>query len=104
MNKRSEKIVLTPESIRSLKSAAHHLKPSIQIGKKGVTNALIEELSNALNVHELIKVQILSQVKSETSEHDINRLCHESGATLISRLGNIVILFKQKEEDSKYNF
>ncbi len=43
---------------QSLKAKAHHLKPVILLGAKGLTPAVIEETNNALLIHELIKVKI----------------------------------------------
>ena len=46
---------------RFLKSLAHHLKPVVQIGKSGISDALVESVSQALDSHELIKIRFTDQ-------------------------------------------
>ena len=47
-----------------LKSEAHHLKPIILIGKKGLTDGAIEAINNALEAREIIKIQF-RELKNE---------------------------------------
>ena len=100
MNKQ-EKISLTISQIRALKQAAHHLKPVIQIGKKGISPSLIQEINQALEAHELIKIQVLSPEKPNI-EADTDAITSYTGACHIATIGNIIIMFRQKEEKSAY--
>lgn len=101
MNKQQEKIVLTLEELRHLKKSAHHLKPIVQVGKKGVTESLIKELAQAFNDHELIKLQILPVQKPEM-DATIEAIVAQSGSIHIATVGNVIILFKRKEEGSAF--
>ena len=47
---------LTNAQIRFLRGQAHGLKAMLQVGGKGVTPALVAEVGQALEDHELIKV------------------------------------------------
>ncbi len=49
---------LTPKQRQFLKAKAHALKPLLQIGKAGLTPALVEELDRVLDSHELVKVKL----------------------------------------------
>lgn len=49
---------LTPKQRQFLKARAHALKPLLQVGKGGVTPALVEELDRVLEAHELVKVKL----------------------------------------------
>ena len=40
---------------KNLRAQAHHLKPLVMIGAKGVTDQLVGSVDIALNDHELIK-------------------------------------------------
>ena len=56
--------IITSENITSkqrskLKSIAANLSPITQIGKGGITDNLLKTLSDALEAHEIIKVNIL---------------------------------------------
>ena len=49
---------LTNAQIRFLRGQAHDLKAMLQVGGKGITDALIAEVDGALEHHELIKVKV----------------------------------------------
>ena len=42
---------------RTLRAAGHHLAPVVQVGKEGVTEAVLAQVDQALIDHELIKVK-----------------------------------------------
>ncbi len=50
---------------RKLKALAHHIDPCVQIGRSGVSAGVLAMINQALDNHELIKVQML-----EASELD----------------------------------
>lgn len=101
MNNQQEKILLSEEQLRFLKKSAHHLKPIVQLGKKGVSPALINEINQALLDHELIKVQVLPVQKPELEEN-LEELIAQTGAQHVATIGNVVILFKAREEGSTF--
>lgn len=100
MNNQQEK-TLSEEQRRFLKKSAHHLKPVVQLGKKGISESLIKEVEQALAVHELIKVQLLPGQKAELDAHVV-MLMKETHAEHIATIGNMIILFKAKEKDSAF--
>ena len=42
-----------------LRGLAHSLKPTVHVGKEGVTEAVVDGLRQALGGHELVKVRVL---------------------------------------------
>jgi RNA-binding protein len=42
---------------RALRAAGHHLSPVVQVGKGGLTEAVVAQLGEALLAHELVKVK-----------------------------------------------
>lgn len=46
---------------KKLRAQAHTLKPVVMIGQSGLTAAVLAELDQALNTHELIKVKIRAE-------------------------------------------
>ncbi|HEX9182157.1 MAG TPA: YhbY family RNA-binding protein, partial [Burkholderiales bacterium] len=46
---------LTPAQRKMLKARAHALHPILQLGGKGLTDAVVAEIERALAHHELIK-------------------------------------------------
>ncbi|MFN2604222.1 MAG: YhbY family RNA-binding protein [Gemmatimonadaceae bacterium] len=41
-----------------LRAEAHHLNPTVHVGKEGLTVALIASLDDSLRSHELVKVKL----------------------------------------------
>lgn len=62
------------------------------IGQSGLTPAVLAELDNALNVHELVKVKI--RAERETRKQISAQLCAESKAELIQSIGQISVIYR----------
>lgn len=76
---------ITSKQRSKLKSLAANLNPVTQIGKGGVTDNLLKTLSDALEAHELIKVNILT-----TADEDALNLA-ENVADLLDAIPVAVI-------------
>lgn len=83
---------------KQLKAQAHHLKPVVMMGSKGLTDALTEEASLALNAHELIKVKISGLEKVEREAIAIE-LCDLLKAHLIQLIGNTAVIYRPNPEN-----
>jgi RNA-binding protein len=81
----------------ALKAQAHHLHPVILMGGKGLTPAVITATDEALNAHELIKVKLSGDDKSERVSI-AQQLCEATQANLIQMVGHIVTLYRKKPE------
>lgn len=82
---------------RSLKAQAHHLKPVVLLGAKGLTEAVVAETDVALLAHELIKVKI-NGAEKEDRILMANDLCEQLKAELIQMIGNTVIIYRKNED------
>lgn len=82
---------------KTLKSAAHHLKPVILIGSKGLTQAVADETNIALQAHELIKVKINGAEKEERAQMAAD-LCAQLGAELVQLIGFTAIIFRKNPD------
>jgi RNA-binding protein len=94
---------LTGAQKKQLKGLAHHLKPVVLIGQKGITDSVIEALSDAFEAHELIKVKFLDTKDKDDKEQITAQLLSDTGSNLVGTIGHTVILFKraQKTENQK---
>lgn len=88
---------LTAAQKRHLRALAHALKPVILMGAKGVSDALIAELGNALDRHELVKVKVAGEDR-DARDVVIEQLVDATGAALVQRIGNIAVLFRRNAE------
>jgi RNA-binding protein len=82
-----------------LRAQAHHLKPLVMIGAKGVTGQLIGSVDSALKGHELIKVKFgeFKEAKKEISEE----IAKTTKSELVGLIGNIAIFYRQHPEPEK---
>lgn len=79
---------------QSLKAQAHHLKPVVMLGNKGLTSAVIDETNIALNAHELIKVKINGAEKHDR-QTIAEELCQSLEACLVQLIGNTAIVYRK---------
>ena len=82
---------------QSLKARAHHLKPVILLGAKGLTPAVIEEANIALTTHELIKVKINGAEKEDRQQITVE-LCAQLKADLVQLIGSTAVIYRKNEE------
>jgi RNA-binding protein len=85
---------ITNTQKKFLRQAAHHLKPVVWAGKNGISKSLIEEIEQALEIHELIKIKC-NLGEREERDAGIEDICKKTGADLVQRIGNIVTLYKK---------
>ena len=88
---------LTSAQNRFLRGQAHELKAMLQVGGKGVTDAVAAEVDGALEHHELIKVRIAAEDR-ETRDGVIAALVERSGAALVQRIGHVAILYRPSRD------
>ena len=84
---------------KTLRQAAHHLDPVVWVGKNGITENVIKEITHALDHHELIKIKIL-QVEKKERGINIKKICMDTNAELISNIGNVLTLYKKNTKNS----
>ncbi len=93
-------MTLTKQQLRNFRSQAHHLKPVLMVGEKGITENLTSELERVLEDHELIKVTIASADRDERKSLT-QTLCKTSGALLIQTIGRISVLYRKSKKLSQ---
>ena len=81
-------------SRQQLKGQAHHLKPVVIIGAKGLTPAVINEVDLALVAHELIKIKIHGAEK-EDKKQMVADICQQLKAVEVQIIGNIAVIYRQ---------
>jgi RNA-binding protein len=91
---------LKPAQKRYLRGQAHHIKPVLQSGAKGVTDAFIAEVGVALAQHELIKLKLAATDREERAEM-IAQITSATGASLVQTIGHTAILFRRNRDEPK---
>jgi RNA-binding protein len=88
---------LTNAQIRFLRGQAHGLKAMLQVGGKGVTPALVAEVGQALEDHELIKVKVAATDRDERDAL-IDAIAEGVGAALVQRIGHTAVFYRPSRD------
>lgn len=92
--------MLTGKQKRYLRSMAHHLDPVTQVGKGGVSENMLDQVSLTLETRELIKVSILNNC--EQDKNDVaEQLAEGTGAELVQLIGKTVVLYRESKENKQ---
>ncbi|MGZ7135385.1 MAG: YhbY family RNA-binding protein [Methanobacterium sp.] len=68
---------------------------TINIGKSGINENVIEEISRQLKAHEVIKLKFAKNISSQKQNY-IDSIIGKSKSKLIDLRGNVAVIFKQK--------
>lgn len=89
---------LTGKQKRYLRSKGHHLKPIFQVGKAGVNDNMVEQINDALEKRELLKVSVLQNCLEDT--HIIaEKLARGTNAHIVQIIGHSILLYKRSENN-----
>lgn len=86
---------LTSRERAHLKARAHALEPVVHVGHAGLTTELAAEVDRALTAHELIKVRIGGDDREQRQALG-SELAAETNATVVHRVGKVVILWRPR--------
>ena len=85
--------MLNSKQIAYLKSLSHSIHPVVQIGNKGLSDAVMKEIEESLKAHELIKIQVQDNDKSKIKNFLLS-ICKKLEATSINHIGKQLVIFK----------
>ena len=91
---------MTSKQRAYLKSLAMTENAILQIGKEGVTPALTQSVSEALEARELIKLSVLQNCLETPS--DIARMLSErTHSQIVQIIGKKIVLYKEGKDEKK---
>lgn len=93
---------LTGKQRSFLRAEANNLDPVVHVGKDGINESVINQVDEALEDHELLKIRILEST-GRTTKSCAEELAAANSASVVQVIGGIAVLFRQNDEDSKYN-
>jgi RNA-binding protein len=85
---------LTNAQVRDLKAQAQRLKATLKIGKEGLSPQFLAALDEVLKHQQLVKVKF-DEFKEQKKELAL-QLAEKSGSHLVTRVGNVVVLYRPK--------
>lgn len=73
---------------------AQQLKPTVFVGKEGVTSRVVHELSKQLDKNKLVKAKLLQSVEGDV-EDTASELARAAGAVLVETRGRTAVFAKK---------
>ena len=86
---------MTGKERAKFRAAANGLEPVFQIGKGGVTDALIAQVEAALDARELIKVKALLETIPQPPKEMAQQIAERTHADVIQVIGGVIVLYRE---------
>lgn len=92
--------MITSKQRAYLRGLAQKLEPIFQIGKNGVNENQLKQISDTLEARELIKINLLSSTPDD--KHSIaNEIASKTNSDVVQIIGNKITLYKKSEKEPK---
>lgn len=92
--------MLTSKQRAYLRSLAVHLDTIFQIGKGGINENMTEQISNALEARELIKLRVLDN-SGYSSREAAEEIAEIVSAEVVQTVGTRFILYRESKKNKK---
>ena len=91
---------LAPNQRAFLRSQANRLKPTVWIGKQGLSDEVVQAIDQALECHELLKIKILEGAPFERKELG-EPLAEATGCAVVQLVGRILTVYRPSTENPR---
>lgn len=95
--------MLTSKQRASLRAQANGLSAVTQIGKGGITEAVIKSLDITIENRELIKVSVL-ETAGVSAKEAVEEIAVALKAEPISAVGSKIVLYRKAKKDPKITY
>lgn len=89
---------MTGKERAALRAQANGLVPLFQVGKGGISDALIKQTDDALEARELIKLKVLLETSPEPPKVIANKLAVATGAEVVSVVGGSMVFYRYSKK------
>ncbi len=83
-----------------LKGLANNINPSIQIGKEGLTDTILDELETHLEYRELIKISVLENSPVFVDEI-VDEIIEKTNSEFVQKIGSKLIIYRESKDHKK---
>ncbi|HLS43209.1 MAG TPA: YhbY family RNA-binding protein [Paenalcaligenes sp.] len=87
---------ITTQQRNALRAAAHSLRPVVQIGDKGLSDAVLKEIEVHLDAHQLIKIRVAGDDR-ENRLAILEEICSRLNAEPIHHLGKVLTIYRRND-------
>jgi RNA-binding protein len=88
-------MTLSSKQRQYLKALAHPLKPLVQVGAKGIGDAVVRQIGEQLGAHELVKVRFNTECGVDPSEV-AEDLAGQTRSELVQKKGRTLVLYRAR--------
>lgn len=85
---------MTSKERAELRAQANSLDVLFQVGKGGISDALIEQTDGALRTRELIKLRVLTETSPITAREAAESLAASTSAEVVQVIGGVMVLYR----------
>lgn len=89
---------MTSKERAKLRAQANSLDAIIQIGKEGISENLITQIDDTLDVRELIKIRVHLETAPEAPKDLAYKIAQRLEAEVIQVIGGIIVLYRKADE------
>jgi RNA-binding protein len=100
-NPKKKSLMASSPLRRRLRAAGHHLSAVVQVGKEGVTDAVLRQLDEALLHHELVKLKVGTESPEDRFEV-AEAVGARAGAQIAQVLGRTVLAYRRHPEKPRF--
>lgn len=90
--------MLTSKQRAELRAQANSLEALFQVGKGGISDALIAQTDDALTARELIKIKVLLDTCPESAREIADKISAATGADVVQVIGGCMIFYRESPE------
>lgn len=92
--------MLTSKERAKLRTLANPLETILQVGKGGISDALVKQVDDALRARELIKMRVLETAPAFAREI-AHALAEQTGADVVQVIGTRFVLYRRNPKEPK---
>ncbi len=81
-----------------LRTIAQHITPAVIVGKEGLTETVVQTISDVLSKREIVKIKVLNTASIENKEL-LNLICEKLSAEPVQQIGNMLVVYKRSDRE-----
>lgn len=89
---------MTSKERAALRGQANTMAPLFQVGKGGISDALVQQTDDALRARELIKLKVLLETSPEKPREIADKLAARTNAEVVSVVGGSMVFYRCNPE------
>lgn len=90
---------MTSKERAALRAKANPLEPIFQIGKDGISDNLVSQIDDALDVRELLKIRVHLETAPESPREFADRLAQRLEAEVIQVIGGVIVIYRKADKE-----